>query len=290
MIDNEAAPGWFVDALATPVDKGTVDVDGATIAYRAWGEAGSRGVVLVHGGMAHSGWWDHIGPQLARGRRVVALDLSGHGDSMHRAHYSLEAWSAEVLAAAAAGGITGRPVLLGHSMGGIVSFATAHFHGDRLDGVIILDSPIRDMTPEELEMRAKIAANAGPPKVYPSVEAATTRFRLVPPQDTAEPYVLAHIARESLKQVEGGWSWKFDNLRMGREGRGSLENMAPRSRLAYFRSERGIVDDALAAKIHRHLGPDTLMVELPAAGHHPMIDQPLAVVTAARTVLAAWER
>ena len=122
-----------------------------------------------------------------------------------------------------------------------------------------------------------------------SVEAAVARFRLVPPQDTAEPFVLEHIARESLKQVEGGWSWKFDNLRMGREGRGSLENMTPRSRLAYFRSEHGIVDDALAAKIRRQLGPDTLMVELPAAGHHPMIDQPLAVVTAARTVLAGWE-
>lgn len=289
MSDNETAPGWFVDALAAPVEKGTVEVQGATIAYRAWGDAGEPGVVLVHGGMAHSGWWDHIGPQLAQGRRVVALDLSGHGDSTHREHYSLEAWSAEVLAAAAAGGITGRPVLLGHSMGGIVSFATAHLHGDRLSGVIVLDSPIRDLTPEEIEMRAKIAANAGPPKVYPSVDAAVARFRLVPPQDTAEPFVLDHIARGSLKQVEGGWSWKFDNLRMGREGRGSLESMTPRCRLAYFRSEHGIVDDTLAARIRRHLGPEALMVELPAAGHHPMIDQPLAVVTAARTVLATWE-
>ncbi|MFD3811785.1 alpha/beta fold hydrolase [Rhodococcus sp. NPDC058639] len=287
---DEAAPRWFTDALATPVDKGTVEVDGATIAYRAWGDAGNPGVVLVHGGMAHSGWWDHIGPQLAAGRRVVALDLSGHGDSAHRSHYSLESWSAEVLAVAEAGGIDGRPVLIGHSMGGIVSFAASHMQGDRLHGVVILDSPIRDLTPEEVEMRTKIAANAGPPKVYPSVDAAVARFRLVPPQDTAEPFVLEHIARESLKQVEGGWSWKFDNLRMGREGRGSLESMAPRCRVAYFRCERGIVDGALAARIGRQLGPDTLMVELPAAGHHPMIDQPLAVVTAARTVLATWER
>lgn len=115
--DNGAAPAWFVDALAAPVDTGKVEVDGATIAYRAWGESGRPGIVLVHGGMAHSRWWDHIGPQLAAGRRVVALDLSGHGDSDHREHYGLDTWVGEVLAVAAAGGIAGAPVLVGHSMG-----------------------------------------------------------------------------------------------------------------------------------------------------------------------------
>ena len=289
-MSNNGAPQWFVDALAVPFETGTVEVAGALIAYRAWGEAGLPGVVLVHGGMAHSHWWDHVGPQLTAGRRVVALDLSGHGDSAHREHYSLEAWAAEVLAAAEAGGIAGRPVLIGHSMGGIVSFAASHLHSDRLDGVVILDSPIRDMTPEEVEMRAKTVANAGPPRVYPSVDAAVSRFRLVPPQESVDPTVFAHIARESLKQVEGGWSWKFDNLRMGREGRSSLELMTPGCRVAYFRCEHGIIDEGLRSQIRQQLGPDALWVELPAAGHHPMIDQPLAVVTAARTVLAAWGR
>ena len=105
MSTNGSAPQWFVDALAAPVETGKVEAAGATIAYRAWGEAGQPGIVLVHGGMAHSGWWDHIGPQLARGRRVVALDLSGHGDSDHRDHYDLETWSAEILVAAEGGGI-----------------------------------------------------------------------------------------------------------------------------------------------------------------------------------------
>ncbi|OWY81076.1 alpha/beta hydrolase [Rhodococcus sp. BUPNP1] len=290
MSNNGSAPQWFVDALAAPVETGKVEAAGATIAFRAWGESGLPGVVLVHGGMAHSGWWDHIGPQLAAGRRVVALDLSGHGDSDHREHYTLEAWSAEVLAAARVGGISGPPVLIGHSMGGIVSFAASHLHGDELAGVVIIDSPIRDMTPEELEMRAKAVANAGPPKVYAAAEDAVARFRLVPPQDDAEPYVLEHIARGSLKQVDGGWSWKFDNLRMGREGRRSLEVMNPGCAVAYFRCERGIIDDALYGRIVDNLGPDALLIDLPASGHHPMIDQPLAVVAAARTLLAAWGR
>src|SRR5690606_7134848 len=152
------------------------------------------------------------------------------------------------------------------------------------------DSPIRDMTPEELEMRAKAVANAGPPKVYAAAEDAVARFRLVPPQDDAEPYVLEHIARGSLKQVDGGWSWKFDNLRMGREGRRSLEAMSPGCAVAYFRCERGIIDDALYGRMVDNLGPDALLIDLPASGHHPVIDQPLAVVAAARTLLAAGGR
>lgn len=290
MSDNGAAPQWFVDALAVPSETGRVDVHGASIHYRAWGERNRPGIVLVHGGMAHSGWWDHIGPQLAHGRRVVALDLSGHGDSDHRDHYTLEAWAAEVVAAAEAGGIDGAPVLVGHSMGGIVSFATSHLHGDELAGIVVIDSPIRDLTPEEVEMRAKLVADARPPRVYPSVDDAVARFRLVPPQDDAEPYVLDHIARGSLKAVDGGWSWKFDNLRMGREGRSSLEAMSPRCPVAYFRCEHGIIGDDLFARVTGALGPDALLVDLPASGHHPMIDQPLAVVAAVRTVLAAWGR
>ncbi|WP_068157465.1 alpha/beta fold hydrolase [Rhodococcus phenolicus] len=288
--ENGSAPQWFVDALAAPVETGKCTASGATISYRAWGDPGQPGIVLVHGGMAHSGWWDHIGPQLAEGRRVVAPDLSGHGDSDHRERYALEAWTDELLAAAEAGGIAGPPVLVGHSMGGIVSFAASHRMGERLAGVVILDSPIRDLTPEELEMRIKATASSGPPKVYPTVEAAVARFRLVPPQDDAEPYVFDHIARGSLKSVDGGYSWKFDALRMGRETRSSLEEMSPRCPVAYFRSEHGIVDDRLYGQLREQFGPDALMTVLPAAGHHPMIDQPLSVVAAVRTVLAAWRR
>src|SRR5487761_12732 len=99
--DSAASPAWFTEALAAPVTEGQAVVDGVPIAYRAWGGPGSRGVVLVHGGAAHSRWWDHIGPLLASDRRVVAIDLSGHGDSGRRESYSFDAWAREILAVAA---------------------------------------------------------------------------------------------------------------------------------------------------------------------------------------------
>src|SRR4051794_6666541 len=112
------APGWFRRALAVPFTDEWVEVDGARIHFVAWGEPGRRGLVLVHGGGAQAHWWTHVAATFAGEFRVVAIDLSGHGDSAHRDRYVLEQWTDEVVAVAAAAGIAGRPVVVGHSMGG----------------------------------------------------------------------------------------------------------------------------------------------------------------------------
>ena len=111
------APEWFRRALAVPTETGEVLVGGATIRFLAWGEADRRGLVLVHGGGAHAHWWTHVAARLAGDLRVVAIDLSGHGDSDHRDSYSLEQWTDEVIAVVEAGRIVGPPVIVGHSMG-----------------------------------------------------------------------------------------------------------------------------------------------------------------------------
>ncbi|MCB1005319.1 MAG: alpha/beta fold hydrolase, partial [Acidimicrobiales bacterium] len=117
------APAWFGRALAEPFEDGAVEVDGNPIHYLAWGRPDRRGLVFVHGGGAHAHWWTHVAATFARQFRVVAVDLSGHGDSGHRDHYALEQWTHEVMAAARAGRIAGHPVVVGHSMGGFVTIA-----------------------------------------------------------------------------------------------------------------------------------------------------------------------
>lgn len=91
--DLAEPPPWFTETLAAPVVPRTVSVSGTDIAYRQFGPYdgnGSSGIVLVHGGAAHARWWDHIAPLLATGRRVVAIDLSGHGDSGRNDKYTLD--------------------------------------------------------------------------------------------------------------------------------------------------------------------------------------------------------
>src|SRR4029450_8692483 len=84
-------------ALAARPDERAVDVEGAAVRYRAWGPLGAPGVVLVHGGLAPARWWDHIAPLLGA-YRVLAPDLTGHGDSDWRSEYDTLQWARELSA------------------------------------------------------------------------------------------------------------------------------------------------------------------------------------------------
>lgn len=284
---GDRAPEWFTSALATPPEEGVTVVDGASISYRVWGEPGGQGIVLIHGGAAHARWWDHIAPLLVEGHRcVVAVDLSGHGDSDHRDEYSLETWAVEALAASEAAGITGPPTMIGHSMGGFVTLWAARLFGRRLFGAVVVDSPVRELTPEESAARG--GAAFGPPRVYPTFEEALKRFRPVPDQPVLE-YVAAHIAKHSLRPIEGGWAWKFDRRIFGR---GHLTpSLLTRldCRVALFRGEHGILSQQMSDVMYDKLGRAAPAIEIPEAGHHIMLDQPLALVAALRTLLSDWD-
>ncbi len=282
-----SVPSWFTDALAAPRTDGTVDVDGCSIHYRRWGATDRAGVILVHGGAAHCGWWDHIAPLLARHYCVTALDLSGHGDSGRRPEYSLETWSRELREVVEASGMTGRPVIVAHSMGGFVGMHTAACHADSFDGLVILDSPVRSATPEE--EAARRGAAFGPLRLYPTREAALARFHTVPDQPTSLPYVLEHVAAESLRPTPEGWTWKFDPgfFRFVQVEADTLSRV--QGRVALLRSEFGLVTEDIGQYMYTQLGRRAPVIELPEAWHHMMLDQPLCLVTALRTLLADWQ-
>ena len=279
-------PAWFTEALRVPCEQGVTDVDGTPIAYRAWGEPGAAGLVLAHGGAAHARWWDHIAPLLATGRRVVALDLSGHGDSGRREAYTLDLWADEVLAVAAGAGIAGPPTVIGHSMGGFVALRAAGLYGARLAGVVAIDSPVRDVTPEERAAREQRAF--GPLRVCPTAEELIARFHPIPDQPGL-PYVVAHIAQTSIRPVDGGWSWKFDPRIFARHGLTLALLTRLDCRVALFRAEHGIVSARMSDVMYDRLGRLAPVIEIPAAGHHVMLDQPLALVTGIRTLLSDWD-
>jgi pimeloyl-ACP methyl ester carboxylesterase len=285
-VDAAQPPSWFRTAIDTPADVGATDVRGATITYRTWGAPGQAGIVLVHGGAAHARWWDHIAPLLAGGHRVAALDLSGHGDSGRRDRYTLDVWAEEVLAVAAAAGIEGPPVVIGHSMGGFVTLRAASIYGSRLAGAVAIDSPVRDLTLEEQAAREHLAF--GPLRVYPSREAAISRFRPVPDQPVL-PYIASHVARTSIRAVDGGWSWKFDPRIFSRHQPAPALLTRMDCRVALFRAEHGMVSPQMGEVMYDRLGRIAPVIEVPAAGHHVMLDQPIALVTGIRTLLSDWD-
>jgi pimeloyl-ACP methyl ester carboxylesterase len=183
-------------------------------------------------------------------------------------------------------------VVIGHSMGGFVSIASAALHPAEVAGVVVVDSPVAEPDHEVEASRTKQAF--GQPKVYPSVDDALTHFRTVPPQEHYLPYVMHHVARRSLVAVDDGFSWKFDP---------NLFNAFPtsiravalpylpqvQSRFALLRAEHGLVTPDIGESMYEMLGRAAPVVEIPEAGHHPMLDEPLVLTTAIRTLLADWD-
>jgi len=279
-------PTWFTDALAQPYDLGETTVDGCRIKYRSWGKAGHPVAVLVHGGAAHSGWWDYIGPLLTDEHRVIALDLSGHGDSEHRETYALETWATEVLAVAAQES-DAKPIVFGHSMGGFVALTAAKFFGERLRGVVAIDSPVHEMSPEA---RAWIRAGKHVPgnKIYPSRDLILSRFRTLPEDDSTLEFIRDHIATGSIKEADGGWTWKFDPNIFLRSRMEPEELAQAVCNVALIRGERGIATSDITDVVSERLGGNVPVTVIRDAGHHIMLEQPVALLAALQTLLGQW--
>jgi pimeloyl-ACP methyl ester carboxylesterase len=283
--DAAVPPAWFTQALSAPVTERVTVLDGVPVAYRMWGSSpNGRGIVLVHGGAAHSRWWDHIGPLLTVDRRVIAIDLSGHGDSGRRESYSFDGWAREILAVAADAGLDA-PTVIGHSMGGVVTLRLAALFGSRIEGAVVIDSPVRNPAPEQHAAQDRRVFREL--RVYPSREAAIARFRPVPDQPVLG-YVADHVAATSVRQVDGGWTWKWDpRVFVLEPPRAPLTRLG--CRVALFRAEHGIMSAEMSEIMYDRLGRVAPLIEIPAAGHHIMLDQPIALAAALRTLLSDWD-
>ncbi len=287
---RKTAPQWFTEAISSPFQQRTVTVAGCPINYLAWGEPDKAPLVLVHGGAAHAMWWSALAPEIARHYYVIALDLSGHGDSGRRELYPAEGWADEVIAVSNDAANGRLPVLVGHSMGGLVSIVAAAIHGERLAGAIIVDAPVRRPDPEsEAGKGGKTFRN---PKVYSDLQTAIAHFRLIPEQPCDNGFFLDHIARHSLHQTEDGWTWKFDPKVFVRASLRPVRDYLTkvRCRVALMRGEfSAIVPPETSEYMVELLNRNAPLVEIPQAHHHLMLDQPLAFIAALRALLTDWE-
>ena len=190
-------------------------------------------------------------------------------------------------------GHRGTPVVIGHSMGGFVTIATAAIHPDRLAGVIICDSPVTTPDPEVRSYQTK--ESFGRPRTYATVEDALARFRTVPEQ--ADVPRLRHRPRrppvDEARSTAGGSgsSTATSSSRSAAACAASPSRTCPRCAAGSrcCARQRGLVTKDIGAEMYEALGRVAPVIELPEAGHHPMLDQPLILLTALRTLLADWD-
>lgn len=123
-------PSWAHDAETVRIER----PDGAVLHVEMSGPTGARAIVLTHGWGVDNRAFYYTKRALSESHRVVAWDLRGLGKSSrpNNGDYSLDAMADDLAAVAELAGDD--VVLLGHSIGGMITETFARRHAARLGG------------------------------------------------------------------------------------------------------------------------------------------------------------
>jgi len=287
-------PEWFFEAVETESSAHTVEVDECDVVYQRWGESPSDkpGLLLIHGMYAHAHWWDFIAPSFVDTHEVVAMNLTGMGDSDFRYEYDSVTFAEEIVAVCDDAGLGNDTVIVAHSFGGAMAVKAVNLFPERFRGLILVDSGIRnpdDPPPEHMTMMM-----GGQAKVYPDRNTALGRFRLQPPQPCENAYILEYIARHSLMKEEGGgWSWKFDDdlpatMKGGERVEEDYTNLQLKLGLIYG-SESELFSLSTLEYMKELIPEDFPAVGIEGARHHVFLDKPLEFIDALQDMLDTLE-
>jgi pimeloyl-ACP methyl ester carboxylesterase len=117
-----------------------VDLDGPVHVADFGGEGPA--IVLIHGlGGSHVNWLA-VGPLLARSARVVAIDLVAFGRTPPEGRSSSVGANTDLLGRFIEQEVQGPAVVLGNSMGGMISLMTAARRPELIAGLVLLDAAL----------------------------------------------------------------------------------------------------------------------------------------------------
>ncbi len=278
-----------------------VPANGVALAAEAFG-AGAleapRPLVLVHG---FTGFRQDFAPVidalLPHARRIVSLDLRGHGESTHtgdEATYTLDALAADIAAALATLGVA-RCDLLGHSMGGMLAQRVALATPERVASLILLCTsaePLAWIDESALRLAAYVGREQGMTKLAEILRARA-------PADPARSEPDRRLEREWGS--ERFWAWR--NARVVATDPAAYQALGLALRHAPDFRERlraiacpttaivGALDAEFIAASARMAAaiPGARRVVLENAAHQPQLEAPDAFVRAVAEHLA-WAR
>ncbi len=257
---------------------------------RRHGAADARRTVLcLHGLTRNSLDFEDLARRLAEGGlQVLAFDQRGRGRSQwdpEPANYRVDVYARDMLAALDQLGVE-RAVLVGTSMGGLMSMLMAAAAPQRILGMVINDiGP--EIDPRGLARIRSYVGERPPSTSWAEAAAAVAHNNAVAFPDYGEADWLAFARRVCTEDAEGRVTAAYDPaIAQGLEpGEAAVappdlwplwDAMAPLPVLAI----RGELSDLLSQATldqmgARHPGLQTAVV--PARGHAPMLDEPAAL-------------
>ena len=231
---------------------------GLEIAYESRG-TGDPALVFIHGLAADR---SYFAPQLEHfsgRRRLVALDLRGHGESSAPAQVTIDDFAADVIAVADAAGLESA-VLCGHSMGGVVGLKVALARPELVRGVAMVEGTV--LFPDQI--RQAVLTGLVPALVgehwFESLS-GYFRSRILDAQDPPElkQRVLADARRTRPEFARTFFASLFSSDY-------STELEAARCALIYVHAKAPTDLQRL-----RELRPDVMVGQVVGSGHYPML-------------------
>lgn len=169
---------------------GYAPVNGLKMYYEVHGRG--EPVVLLHGAFMTitSNWEGWIG-ELSKTRKVIAIEMQGHGRTADIPRELSSANNADDVAALLKYLKISRADLIGYSMGGGVAMQVAVRHPDQVRRVVVISSPFRrdGMTQEGLDALSKLTAD-----VFKGSPLETEYQRLSPTPDQFSNFVKRMVA------------------------------------------------------------------------------------------------
>jgi pimeloyl-ACP methyl ester carboxylesterase len=263
-----------------------LQLDQVNLHYLDYGGEGPLSMLWLHGSGANAHWFDFVGPPLTRDRRVLAVDLRGHGDStpVVPPNYTYDAYMADLRALLQAEHMR-NPILLGHSMGGMLAVRYTASWPQEIGALVVCDArPV--YSPEVADNLRQTGHRKS--REYASQEDYIAHFRirsnsLRPPQE-----IHRYIASFGGGQLPNGrWAHKIDRRTYAqREAINTLDYWQHVTCPAlYLRAEQSPHMTPERLRQLQAACPHIECVEVTGAGHHLTLDQPEQTVTQIKAFL-----
>lgn len=200
-VENVHEPELKVETIRFKVPSGL------NIAGDVAGPMAGQPVLLLHGGGQTRGSWKNTIETLAGlGYRAYAIDARGHGESDHDPHgnYTPDAFSEDLLAVISDFGQP--PVLIGASLGGVISLLTSGEGGQAVArGVVLVDVAARTNPYGVERVQRFMRAH---PDGFGDVNEAADAVALYAP-DRPRPSSTVGLER-NLRKRDGRYYWHWD--------------------------------------------------------------------------------
>ncbi len=282
-----AVAGIDVDVVA-PTDRQEI-AGSIRLHYLDWGEAAGPTILFLHGTGLTAHTWDIACLALRTRYRCLALDLRGHGDSewSPETDYSLAAQVADIESFAENLGLE-QFVLVGMSLGGLISLGYAGRHSDRLKALVVVDASL------QVRSRSRVRDFLSQAAELPSIEDFVDRAMEF--NSRRKPELLRFSLLHNLRQLPNGqYSWKYDHRYWGnidvdrvRAEREALASIVPTiscPTLLLRGAESEVLPEADAAELARRL-PNGRWATVGSSGHTVQGDNPRGLVDALQAFLA----